>query len=134
LLLLLILFSVLTNIAAAEDNSEETFQKSCRTPSCTHPLVNDAGLDVKLLYQIDLKFEPNQLSPVSTMTFLGKDTLILNKNNGTIYRINNGTMQNTPLLDVNVANKRERGLLGIVSSKVNSSVEKFFLVFYRDYT
>src|SRR5206468_4371401 len=95
LLLLLILFRVLTNIAAAEDKSEETFQKSCRTPSCTHPLVKDADLDVKLLYQIG-KFAPYQLSPVSTMTFLGKDILILNKNNGTIYRINNGTMQDTP--------------------------------------
>ena len=51
------------------------------------------------------------------MTFLGEDILILNKNNGTIYRIKNGTMLDTPLLDVNVANKRERGLLGIANFK-----------------
>jgi len=55
--------------------------------------------------------------------------LILNKNNGTIYRIKNGTIQDTPLLDVNVANKRERGLLGIASSEFNHSVENFYLYF-----
>ena len=62
------------------------------------------------------------------MTFLGEDILILNKNNGTIYRIKNGTMLDTPLLDVNVANERERGLLGIANFK-NNSVENFFLYF-----
>jgi hypothetical protein len=31
------------------------------------------------------------------MTILGKDILILNKNNGTICRINNGTTLDAPL-------------------------------------
>ena len=128
LLLLLILINLLTNLAVAERETEGTFQKLCRTSSCKHPLVNDPDLNVKLLYQIDFKFQPNQLSPVSTMTFLGEDILILNKNNGTIYRIKNGTMLDMPLLDVNVANKRERGLLGIANFKDNS-VENFFLYF-----
>jgi len=128
LLFLLILTSMLTYSAAADDKIDETFQKSCLTPSCKQPLVNDPDLEVKLLYQINFKFEPSQLSPVSTMTFLGKDILILNKNNGTIFRIKNGTIQDTPLLDINVANKRERGLLGIANS-VNGSAENIFLYF-----
>lgn len=128
LLFLPILISVLTNLAVAEKETEGTFQTQCHTSSCEDPFVNDPNLNVKLLYQIDFKFDPNQLSPVSTMTFLGEDILILNKNNGTIYRIKNGTMLDTPLLDVNVANKRERGLLGIANFK-NNSVENFFLYF-----
>ena len=54
------------------------------------------------------------------MTFLGpNDILILNKNNGTVYRILNGTILKDPLLDVKVADQRERGLLGITTSKDN---------------
>src|SRR6059036_1073015 len=126
LLLLLISINLLTNLATAESKTEQTSQKSCRNLSCKYPLVNDPDLNVKLLYQIDFKFEPNQRSPISTMAFLGEDILILNKNNGTIYKIKNGTVLDTPLLDVNVANKRERGLLGIANFKNNNSVENIF--------
>jgi glucose/arabinose dehydrogenase len=63
------------------------------------------------------------------MTFLGDDILILNKNNGTLYRIKNGTMLDTPLLDVNVANERERGMLGIAHYKDNRSVDNIFVYF-----
>ena len=129
LLLLIILVNLLTNFAAGESKTHDTFQKSCRNVECKHPLVNDQDLNVKLLYQIDFKFEPNELSSASTMTFVGEDILILNKNNGTIYRIKNGTILDTPLLDVNVANERERGLLGIAYYKYNSSVNNIFLYF-----
>ena len=48
------------------------------------------------------------------MDFLGPDDiLVLEKNNGTVQRILNGTMLADPVLDVNVANKYERGMLGI---------------------
>jgi glucose/arabinose dehydrogenase len=50
----------------------------------------------------------------TTMDFLGPDDiLVLEKNNGTVQRILNGTMLADPVLDVNVANKYERGMLGI---------------------
>jgi aldose sugar dehydrogenase len=129
LILVLNLSIILTNFPAAEGKTEEIIQKPCPAPGCNYPVVNDPDLNVKLLYQIDFKFEPNQLSPTSTMTFLGQDILILNKNDGTIYRIKNGTVLDTPLLDVNVANKRERGLLGIANYKDNSSVQNIFLYF-----
>ena len=65
------------------------------------------------------------------MTFLGQDILILNKNNGTVYRIVNGSILDSPLLDVNVANKRERGLLGITVSKINES-DKYIFLYYTE--
>jgi aldose sugar dehydrogenase len=54
------------------------------------------------------------LSFPTTMAFLGpNDILVLEKNNGTVQRIVNGTMLSNSILDVNVANKSNRGLLGI---------------------
>ena len=60
----------------------------------------------------------------TSMTFLGPDDiLVLEKNKGTVQRIINGTMLPEPLLDVNVANSHERGMLGIaVSKNVNGNV------------
>jgi len=129
LLLVLILSIILTDFPAAESKTEEIIQKPCHASGCNYPVVNDPDLNVKLLYQIDFKFEPNQLSPTTTMTFLGEDILILNKNDGAVYKIKNGTVEDTPLLDLNVANKLERGLLGIANFKDNSSVENIFLYF-----
>lgn len=49
------------------------------------------------------------------MAFLNEnDILVLEKNNGTVYRIVNGSISERPILDVGVANHVERGLLGIV--------------------
>ena len=53
----------------------------------------------------------------TSMAFLGYvDILVLEKNEGTVKRIINGTVINDPLLDVNVATKNERGLLGVAVS------------------
>lgn len=80
------------------------------------PNVFDSNLKVQLVFQKEIKREGNTLSPISTMTFLGtNDILLLNKNNGTVNRIVNGVLLKEPLLDVNVANKRERGMLGIAT-------------------
>jgi len=63
--------------------------------------------------------------PFSTgMAILGHDDiLVLEKKNGTVQRIVNGEMLSEPLVDVNVANKYERGLLSIATSK-NTDVDK----------
>jgi aldose sugar dehydrogenase len=56
------------------------------------------------------------------MAFLGpNDILVLEKDNGTVQRIVNGQMLSEPVLDVNVANKFERGLLGIAVAKHNDN-------------
>ena len=93
------------------------------------PTTSDPHLRVELIYQGDFGFESNQMSPVTTMTFFDQDILILNKNNGTVLRLENGTdgtyHTTGPLLDINVANKRERGLLGITISKYENKTYEF---------
>jgi glucose/arabinose dehydrogenase len=73
------------------------------------------------------------------MAFLGiDDILLLNKNDGTVHRILNGSLLEEPLLDLNVANKRERGLLGIASSKQSipnddkHAVLKYVFLYYTE--
>ena len=55
----------------------------------------------------------------AAMTFLGPDDiLVVDKNYGTVHRIVNGNLLKDPLLDLKVANRIERGLVGIaVDSK-----------------
>ena len=93
------------------------------------PIIKDPNLKVELVYQGKFQVQANESSPVSTMTFQGDDILILNKNDGTIYRIINGSLINAPLLDVNVANKFERGLLGIATSNEGNNTEYIFLYY-----
>jgi len=60
------------------------------------------------------------------MAFLGPDDiLVLEKNNGIVRRIVNGAMLPEPLLDVNVANKNERGMLGIAVSNNENKTNVF---------
>jgi aldose sugar dehydrogenase len=62
------------------------------------------------------------------MAFLGpNDILVLEKNEGTVKRIVNGVMLPEPLLDVNVANKRERGMLGIAVAPKDAPNEPTYL-------
>ena len=65
---------------------------------------------------MELVFEGLELS--TSMAFLSPDDiLVLEKDKGTVQRIVNGEMLPEPLLDVNVANKSERGMLGIAVTK-----------------
>ncbi|HZA69453.1 MAG TPA: hypothetical protein VE548_07110, partial [Nitrososphaeraceae archaeon] len=79
------------------------------------PFVNDPKLKVELVAS-DLQFP-------TSMAFLGPDDiLVLEKNNGTVQRIIDGVKQEDPILDVSVANKNERGMLGI-ASMIETAVE-----------
>ena len=77
-------------------------------------IVKDSTLMIEVVSAGEIKFP-------TTMAFLdSNDILILEKNDGTVKRILNGTVLPEPLLDVNVANKNERGMLGIaIDSKIN---------------
>ena len=78
-------------------------------------------------YRTPIMLEDNgyMLEPVfhgikfpTSMAFLGPDDiLVLEKNDGTVRRIVNGVMLPEPVLDVNVANANERGMLGIAVAK-----------------
>src|SRR5438093_1419952 len=81
------------------------------------PKVFDPNMKVEQIFLKPVTNPSDSLSQASSMTFLGTDDiLLLNKNDGTVHRILNGSLLEDPLLDANVANKRERGLLGIDSS------------------
>jgi glucose/arabinose dehydrogenase len=74
----------------------------------------------------DLKVEEvsDGLDFPTSMAFLGpEDILVLEKNEGTVKRILNGVLLDEPLLDVNVANEGERGMLGIAIAEKITSIE-----------
>ena len=79
-------------------------------PSPDGPTINDDSLTVEKVTS-GLKFP-------TSMTFVGNnDMLVTEKNTGRVIRVLDGQLQDNPLLDLPVATKIERGLLGIVASK-----------------
>ena len=122
LLILLITFAfcVLHPVTTVEGVKSKD-DKQCREYECKQPTVSDPNLKVELIHQWN--------GTVSSMAFLGHDILILDKNNGTVNSIINGNIVDTPLLDVNVANKRERGLLGISVPHSNNNTKHVYLYY-----
>jgi glucose/arabinose dehydrogenase len=80
----------------------------------------------------DFKIEKfaSGLSVPTTMAFVGDDILVLQKNDGKVRLIRNGILQNEPVLDVEVSNYGEQGLLGITN--VGSKVYLFFTESFHD--
>jgi aldose sugar dehydrogenase len=88
------------------------------------PIIhNDPNLKTELVFM--------GLDHPTSMAFLGvDDILVLEKNNGTVQRIVDGNMLEEPVLDVNVANKWTRGMLGIdIASNSNSGAIYVFLYY-----
>jgi glucose/arabinose dehydrogenase len=86
------------------------------------PILKDFHLKVDVVYN-GLKFP-------SSMAFLGpNDILVLEKNEGLVQRIVNGTLLPQPLLNVPVANLGERGLLGIAIAK-NQNGHTYVFLYY----
>jgi aldose sugar dehydrogenase len=87
------------------------------------PVLNDPDLRVERVFR-GLEFP-------TAMAFLGDDDiLVTEKDSGRVQRIVNGELQEEPVIDVQVANNDERGLLGIeVSQGVNNSEKYVFLYF-----
>lgn len=66
----------------------------------------------------------------TSMAFLNKDQiLVLEKNNGTVKIITQGKMSTEPVIDLEVASRGERGLLGIATLTINSENKNKTLVF-----
>jgi glucose/arabinose dehydrogenase len=88
-------------------------------------VVDDPVLTVQK-YAEGLKFP-------TSMAFLGEnDLLVLEKNDGTVRRIVNGTLLPDPLLDVAVGNLDERGMLGIAVSKNEQGGVRYVFVYYTE--
>jgi glucose/arabinose dehydrogenase len=90
------------------------FQSAFSYPIPTNP-------SFKIQEVVHASFKP------STMAFIGKDDfLILDRDEGKIFRVMNGKMLQQPVIDVNVATVGYRGMLGIAVSK---DVDKHTSVF-----
>jgi aldose sugar dehydrogenase len=88
------------------------------------PTINDPGLQVELVSE--------GLERPTSMAFLGPDDiLVLEKDEGTVRRIINGTMLSEPLFDAKVSNESERGMLGIAVSK-HQSGSTFVFLYYTE--
>jgi aldose sugar dehydrogenase len=88
--------------------------------------------DIPYVKDIKLKIElvAEGLRHPTSMLFLGQDDLlVLEKNKGTVQRIINGTMNQRPVIDINVANRNERGMLGIAVDKTSDGRTFVFLYF-----
>ena len=85
--------------------------------------INDPNIKVETVFQ--------GLSFPTSMAFLGPDDiLVLEKNEGTVQRIVNGTISPHPLLDVNVSTGAERGMLGIaVGKNITTNIPYVFLYY-----
>jgi glucose/arabinose dehydrogenase len=109
-----------TNMAFSGENDTlfmETFEGCVKivndTAPHSNPTVNDPCLNIEKIVK-GIPFP-------TSMAFLGPgDILVLEKNQGKVIRIVNGSVMREPILDVNVANKEERGMLGIAISKQES--------------
>lgn len=76
------------------------------------PLITDGNITASLI--------TNRLSFPTTMTFVDNDTiLVLQKNDGLVRIIRNGSLEVQPVLDLSVSNIGERGALGITVEKNN---------------
>ncbi len=85
------------------------------------PSIKDPNLKVELVSE--------GLELPTSMAFLDTNNIfVLEKDEGTIQRIKNGKTLEDPILDANVANKSERGMLGIAVS--NSKNEPTYVFLY----
>jgi glucose/arabinose dehydrogenase len=79
-------------------------------PISEGPIINDVNLKAEVVFA--------GLTSPTSIAFLGSnDILVLEKDKGTVKRIVNGNILAEPLLEVNVANDGNRGMLGIAVSK-----------------
>ena len=86
------------------------------------PIINDPNLKTEVVV--------SGLELPTGMAFLGPDDiLVTEKDKGTVRRITDGKILPEPLLDVNVANKSERGMLGIAVSKHENGTTYVFLYY-----
>jgi glucose/arabinose dehydrogenase len=84
----------------------------------THILISYASQEIVNGKILNVERVFLGLDNPTNMAFIGpNDILVLEKNEGTVQRIVNGVMLSKPLLDVNVANDIERGMLGIAVGK-----------------
>ncbi len=93
-------------------------------PSPNGPVINDPNLTVEKI--------ASGLKTPTSMAFLGSnDILVTEKNTGRVMEVQDGTVQDNPVLDVQVATFIERGLLGIDLSTYSDG-RTFAFLYYTE--
>jgi glucose/arabinose dehydrogenase len=93
-------------------------------PSLAAPKLRDPSLKVEQVV--------SGLNLPTTMAFIGPgDILVLQKNNGKVRRVIGGVLQAGDVLDVDVSNNSERGLLGIAVHP-NFATNSFVYLYYTE--
>jgi aldose sugar dehydrogenase len=108
LLVLSLSWQSLTETHATMDNNE--------------PIVHDPNLKVEIVSR-------GLTTPTGMALLAPDDILVLEKNQGTVERIKNGTILSEPLLDVPVATQSERGMLGIAVEETEKDPRYVFLYY-----
>lgn len=90
-----------------------------------YAVINDEDLTTELV--------AHGISFPAGMAFLGPDDiLVVDKNNGTVNRLVNGSWAQNPLLDVNVANSHERGMVGIATQHEPLQNKSYVYLYYTE--
>ena len=119
---LILLLTIILLSSSGSGNSKYFDYAGAQESKEEEPIINDPNLKTDVVV--------NGLELPTGMAFLGpNDILVIEKNKGTVQRIIDGKMLPEPLLDVNVANKSERGLLGIAVSKHENGPTYVFLYY-----
>lgn len=112
-MVLILLPSYIPIVNLAQASSDEITLEKYIDPLPEGPTLNDANLNLEEI--------STGLDLPTGMTFAGpNDILVTEKNTGIVKRITNGQLNPEPVLDVSVANVKERGMLGIAAA-VNSN-------------
>jgi aldose sugar dehydrogenase len=129
--------SVLSPIQENNNNSSGDNENSNSTSTASEgnfrviedsslPRVNDANLRVE-------KVVEGMAFPTSMAFLDNDDLLILQKDNGIVRHVSNGTLQQGGVLELPVESERERGLLGIaVSNEADSSGTRAVFLYYTE--
>ena len=98
--------------------------------------------EIPVMPELDSEVVLSGIEYPTGMAFLGPDDiLVLEQDKGTVQRVVQGQMLDTPVLDVNVANERERfgiheerGLLGIAVAEDdgNSETPRYVFLYYTE--
>jgi aldose sugar dehydrogenase len=116
----IIFLSICNEASGGRERMQETGERAETIESPLPEIVGDQNFEVEVVF--------NGINITSNMAFLGPDDImVLEKNEGTVKRIVNGTMYPDPMLDLDVVHSD--GLLGIAMSEGSSSQKNVFLYY-----
>jgi glucose/arabinose dehydrogenase len=124
--LILLLSSTFVLVSSTSENNISYAAYVRALPESTGQDLVDPSLKVELFFKDDI------IGSATSMSFLGPDDiLLLEKNTGKVHRILNGSLQQTPVLQVKVGTEVELGMLGIAISK-NQQGKTFVFLYYSE--